>query len=253
MSHTPFRRALQMATRLLMGRARECSEADERDPAPAAGFLISAGSVLHPGLRAEPPFRTYGVVRIKCAAKIGAYTYIRSSTLRWVATIGRYCSIAPGLICGETEHPTDRLSTSPFQYGGQFDWFLGPGNPERRFISGKKPPTIGHDVWIGANAQIMLGVTIGNGAIIAAGAIVTKDVPPYAIVGGVPARIIRMRFPDLLIERLQRVAWWQYDARDLADIDFANVEAALDSIEERVATQRLIPRPVAYKKVTGSR
>jgi len=239
-----FRRAL-LGWLTGKGRARRTKEVST----PKDGFLISHQSVLHPGIQAESPLRTYGTVRIRCAAQIGAYTYIREASLRRVTSIGRYCSIAPGVICGETEHPTDRLSTSPFQYGAQFNWFLGPRKAEHRFRSTKKPPVIGHDVWIGANAQIMLGVTIGNGAIIGAGAIVTRDVPPYAIVGGVPARIIRMRFPDPLIDRLQRVAWWQYDARDLADIDFAQVEAALDTIEERAQEQRLNPRPVEYQKL----
>lgn len=242
MTDNSFRRAL---LGWLTGKAKRGKE----PPIPKDGFLISRQSVLHPGIQAESPLRTYGTVRIRCPAQIGAYTYIREASIRRVTSIGRYCSIAPGVICGETEHPTDYLSTSPVQYGGQFSWFLGPLKPEHRYKGTKLPPIIGHDVWIGANAQIMLGVTIGNGAIIAAGAIVTRDVPPYAIVGGVPARIIRMRFPDPLIERLQRVAWWHYDARDLADIDFADVEAALDTIEERVRQQHLIPRPFEYHKL----
>jgi acetyltransferase-like isoleucine patch superfamily enzyme len=239
-----FRRAL---LGWLTGKAK--AKRAKEAAVPKDGFLISHQSVLHPAILAESPLRTYGTVRIRCAAKIGAYTYIREASIRRVASIGRYCSIAPGVICGETEHPTDYLSTSPLQYGGQFTWFLGPRKPEYRFKSSKQPPIIGNDVWIGANAQIMLGVTIGNGAIVAAGAIVTRDVPPYAIVGGVPARVIRMRFPDPLVERLQRVAWWQYDARDLADIDMAVVETALDTIEERVREQRLIPRPFEYQKL----
>lgn len=72
---------------------------------------------------------------------------------------------------------------------------------------------IGNDVWIGQRAMVMGGVRIGNGAVVGAGAVVTKDVPPYTIVGGVPAKIIRYRFSDKVVKKLQSSKWWDYDSR----------------------------------------
>ena len=76
--------------------------------------------------------------------------------------------------------------------------------------------TIGNDVWIGAHAQIKSGITIGTGSIVAAGAVVTKDVPPYAIVGGVPAKIIRYRFPEETVEKLLKSEWWKLSDKEIA-------------------------------------
>lgn len=90
---------------------------------------------------------------------------------------------------------------------------------------------IGHDVWIGRKAIIMPGVKVGNGAIVGAGAVVTKDVPDYAIVAGVPAKIIKYRFPDLIIQELLSVKWWQYGLWDLQNIDFENIFQAINEIK----------------------
>ena len=84
---------------------------------------------------------------------------------------------------------------------------------------------IGHDVWIGAHARLLGGIRIGNGAVVGAGAVVTKDVPDYAIVGGVPAKIIRMRFDDATMERLRATQWYLYD---WADIDLGGCSQAND-------------------------
>lgn len=88
------------------------------------------------------------------------------------------------------------------------------------------PVTIGHDVWIGHGATIMPGVTIGNGAVIGSGAVVTKDVPPYCIVAGVPAKPIRERFPQETAARIERIAWWDWTREQLEErfADFNDVE-----------------------------
>jgi len=85
-------------------------------------------------------------------------------------------------------------------------------------------------------------------AIIAAGSVVTKDVAPYEIVGGVPAKRIRLRFDEALVERLLRIQWWQYDRNDLTDVPFNKPEAALDEIERRVSTGCLTPRVLEYQE-----
>lgn len=197
-----------------------------------------AGGRRHPGMRCETPVRFYGRVSVRCPVRIGAYTYIRAGTIRSCLEIGRYTSIATGLRCGEPEHPTDWLSTSPFQYDNlKFGAHLGRDYPPRprSAESLKTAPVIGNDVWIGGNVTLLRGVTIGDGAVVAAGSVVTRDVPPYAIVGGVPARTIRMRFPDETISRLLKTAWWRFDAADLAGVPFDDIKAALDEIDRRIA------------------
>lgn len=111
--------------------------------------------------------------------------------------IGNFCSIAPEVlfvVCGE--HATDKISTYPFavRYGGRKYEAISKGDI-----------VIKDDVWIGVRSTILSGVTIGQGAVIAAGSVVTKDVPPYAIVGGVPAKIIKMRFDNKRIDQLKNI------------------------------------------------
>ena len=91
---------------------------------------------------------------------------------------------------------------------------------------------VGNDVWTGHNVNVMAGVTIGDGAIIAAGSVVTKDVPPYAIVAGAPAEIKRLRFSEQTIERLLRVKWWDLELSQLSGLPFRDVERCLDIIED---------------------
>jgi tetrahydrodipicolinate N-succinyltransferase len=90
---------------------------------------------------------------------------------------------------------------------------------------------MGNDIWIGANATVLGGVTVGDGAVIAAGAVVTKDVPPYAIVVGTPATVKRLRYSDNIVERLLRAKWWELELADLSGLPFRDVERCLDAIE----------------------
>lgn len=123
--------------------------------------------------------------------------------------IGKFCMIASGakFIMNGANHLTDAISTYPFAIFG---------NGWEHAMEGKSYPhkgdlTIGNDVWIGHNATIMAGVTIGDGAIIATNATVVKDVPPYTIVGGNPAKEIKKRFPQATIEKLLAIKWWNWD------------------------------------------
>jgi len=144
---------------------------------------------------------------------IGSYTYCKN-TLVQNATIGNYCSIAIDVIIGLGNHPTDKFSTSPIFYRRINSLKIKILDKDLDFDE-YKPIIIGSDVWIGARAIIMDGVNIGHGAIIAAGAIVTKDVPAYAIVGGVPAKIIKYRFSKKTIAKLLQSKWWEKDAKEV--------------------------------------
>lgn len=140
---------------------------------------------------------------------IGAYTYGTPKIYQWDdstrLSIGKHCSIAKDVsILLGGEHRTDWVSTYPFNR------FFGEAKGIGGHPRSKGDVTIGNDVWIGMGATILSGVTIGDGAVIAARSLVTKDVPPYAIAGGNPARVIRSRFPADVVGRLQAIAWWDW-------------------------------------------
>jgi len=145
----------------------------------------------------------------KCC-EVGEYTYGNPKIYYWEnqpnLKVGKFCSIADGvkIILGG-EHRTDWVTTYPFNV--VFDEFKYlKGHP-----SHKGDIVIGNDVWIGINSTILSGVTIGDGAVIALGSVVTKDVEPYSIVGGVPARLIRKRFDDKTIKKLLEIKWWDWN------------------------------------------
>ncbi len=127
---------------------------------------------------------------------IGKYSYVNSGSSIENCTIGNYCSISSGVWICPFEHAVRNRSTHPFAHGNM---------PKR------KPVTIGNDVLISLNAVVLSGVNIANGAVVAAGAVVTKDVLPYEIVGGVPAKHIGFRFDEKEREMIENTAWWNYD------------------------------------------
>lgn len=139
-------------------------------------------------------------------SSLGAYSYIGRGTQLIYASIGKFCSISGNVLIGMGHHTLSYLSTSPIfteKNNG-----IGHSWTDRESLLPYKPVTIGNDVWIGTRAMVLGGVTIGDGAVIGAGAIVTKDVPPFAIVAGVPARIVRYRFSEEIIARLEDMQWW---------------------------------------------
>lgn len=140
-------------------------------------------------------------VLIGANVKIDSYSYVNRYTEIGSAEIGRFCSIASFCSIGVDNHPTDWISASPFLKGAIKSKSNG-------YIDEVERPVIGNDVWVGAHAVILKGVHIGDGAIVAAGAVVTKDVPPFAIVGGVPAKIIKFRFDQDTINKLTALQWW---------------------------------------------
>lgn len=151
--------------------------------------------------------------------KIGAFSYVVSGYLCGVQ-IGRYCSFGENVQIGRQSHPVDWLSTSPFLYLKSKDVLSYIDFQETVAINAVQSlpiaPTrlkkieIGNDVWIGQNALVLPGVKIGNGAIIAAGSVVSKDVMPYSVVGGNPAKFIKFRVLLSLIPKLEQLQWWNY-------------------------------------------
>ena len=142
--------------------------------------------------------------------------------------IGSFCSIACGakFIFTSANHSLGSLSTYSFPIFFE-EWGLDAKNITDAWDN-KGDITVGNDVWIGYEAVVLSGVTIGDGAIIGARAVVTKDVPPYTIVGGVPAKPIRRRFSDEVVEQLQLLRWWDWDderiRRNIAAIQSGDIE-----------------------------
>jgi acetyltransferase-like isoleucine patch superfamily enzyme len=145
---------------------------------------------------------------------IGSYSYLGRNCLVQHATIGNYCSISHDVIIGLGTHPLDMFSTSPLFYKANNTMKIRLVESDRDFQE-YKPITIGSDVWIGARVIVLDGITIGHGAVLAAGAVVTKDVPPYAIVGGIPAKVINYRYPEDIRSRLLKTRWWDKNAQEV--------------------------------------
>ena len=154
---------------------------------------------------------------IDSVSRIGSYTYIGSNTNITKSQVGRYCSIANNVSIGQGEHRLDRVSTStifektPWETLTLYDC------------------VIESDVWIGVDAIVLRGVRVGMGAVIAANSVVTKDVPDFAIVGGVPARLIRFRFPEEKQKIILESHWWELEKRQ-SSLVICELEKKLEAI-----------------------
>lgn len=182
--------------------------------------------------------------------EIGAFSYLGNSgsLIRHVGKIGRFCAFARDLQMGHAEHSVSMLSAHPM-FCSPFDTNWGAAKclyedmeivkenlrESDKSIKRKSYIQIGNDVWIGQGAYISRGVTIGDGAVIAARSVVVKDVPPYTVVGGVPAKPIKQRFSDDIIEKLLALKWWDFGPKILKGIRLYNIEEAINKIEKRIA------------------
>lgn len=142
---------------------------------------------------------------------LGDYSYMMQDCGAWCVDIGKFANIAAAVRINATNHPTWRPTLHHFTYRASDYW--DDAEHETEFFDWRRANkvTIGNDTWLGHGSIILPGVTVGDGAAVGAGAVVSKDVAPYTIVGGVPAKPIRERFDRRMAERYQALAWWDWD------------------------------------------
>lgn len=166
---------------------------------------------------------------------IGDYSYCDRYCDIANIDMGKFANIASFVRIGATDHPLDRASLHHFMYRSASYWDDAEDDADWFAKRRQRRTTIGHDTWIGHNAQVKPGLSVGNGAVVAAGSVVTKSVPPYMIVAGVPAVPVRARFPDNIADRLQALAWWDWDhdmiRRSLNDFRSLTAESFLEKYE----------------------
>ena len=164
---------------------------------------------------------------------LGEYSYIARNSNITNTEIGKFCSIGPNFCAGQGIHPTNGISTSPMFYSNAKQ--NGTTLVKESKIQESKRIIIGNDVFIGANVTVLDGVKIENGAVIGAGAVVTKDIPPYAIAVGVPAKVIKYRFSHYQIDKIQINQWWKGDEKSLELVEkyFFEIENFITSMDNK--------------------
>lgn len=233
---------------------------DERFFAPNDHLFFDDSLVLEPYCA----FMNNFGYRNDLLCSMGAFSYSWSKLPTWLK-VGRYCSIAQGLKFMGARHPYERISSSSFTYDknfvicGQFYQDQKKGEVKdfevQLYVVASDSTVIGNDVWIGEGVTLANGITIGDGAIIAANSHVVKDVPPYAIVGGNPAKFIKMRFDDKTVERLLASRWWEYDFTVFENKSFLDPNLALDMLEEKIAlvqVEKFVPKVITAKDLLVS-
>lgn len=236
----------------------------------AYGLRIDEGNKTVADFTFERPTMVHGHRLKSCT--MGAFGFYNAAGLAsaYRTHFGRYSQIGESTIVGPPEHPMTMFSSHPFAFSrpshmprlyeiADFarlcpDEDAGPAwadtDPEA-----SRDTYVGHEAYIGAGSFVRRGVRIGHGAVVGARSVVTRDVPPYAIVAGSPAKVLRYRFPDALIERLLKLQWWMYDlAPHKKHVDWSNCEATLDYFEQKLADRALeLLRPQVYTLRPGAK
>ena len=164
---------------------------------------------------------SFGIYSGNFIPSIGSYSFSHSPFFELIPfEIGNYVSIGEQVCSFGFEHPIDNLGTSPLFYQKNRNLFKRVNIKTSKKSINNEGIVIANDVWIGRGAMLKRGINIGNGAVIGAGSIVTKNVPDYAVVGGNPAKIIKYRFNDNIIERLLKIKWWNLPLEELSKVDF---------------------------------
>jgi phosphonate metabolism protein (transferase hexapeptide repeat family) len=148
---------------------------------------------------------------------LGDYSYVMERSDIIYAQIGKFVNIASDVRINPGNHPVEWVSQHHFLY--RMTRYDLAGHDDESFFAWRRlqKVVVGHDVWIGHRTIVLPGITIGNGAVVGAGTVVTRDVPPYTVVAGVPGRRIRSRFPEAVWRRLEQTAWWDWEHQVLAE------------------------------------
>jgi len=205
------------------------------------------------------PYCTYWGKNGIRLASMGSFSYTRS-VLPEIISVGRYTSIANGLTVLGDRHPHEWVSTCPSFYSPQSGLMKAlsldmQSQPKAHtFNKTKKNITIGNDVWIGQNVTLAQGIIIGDGSVIAANSLVIKDVAPYSIVGGNPAKPIKNRFNDYIIDAMKALQWWKYSALELTELNVSNPHIFCHQLTQRIAAgeiQEFKPARIGFSDIVA--